>query len=68
VSMINRNSTESESERVGPTFGPTSLLDLSNQTSELERSSRLGLTCMNVGWAEGCPQVKRVPPTVVLAG
>ena len=27
------------------------------------RCSRLGLTCVDVGWLEGCPQVKRALPT-----
>ena len=32
--------------------------------SELVRSSRLGLTWVNVAWPMGCPRVKRAPPTL----
>jgi hypothetical protein len=36
---------------------------LAEPDPELLRSSRLGLTWAYEGWAEGCPQVKRVLPT-----
>jgi hypothetical protein len=48
---------------LAPGMAPRGCSRRSNSFSELETSSRLGLTWANGGWLEGCPQVKRAWPT-----
>ena len=48
----------------GSGMAPMGRSGCSNYFSELERSSRLGLTWGNGAWVGGCPQVKRALPTL----
>jgi len=50
-----------------PVWLPATRTDWPETGSELVTSSRLGLTCVDGGWLEGRPQVKRHVPTVASA-